>query len=133
MANPLAESALVAARAADNFVPAYYKVCDRQRHLMHQFYREISTLLWNGNPVPGRDCGEFFLKLPATDHIIHTYDAQPVLDRGQILVTVNGTVKYGAHAQAQTKAFAQVFVLSPDVTSIQKGQYFIGSDHFRFT
>ncbi|KAJ3145427.1 NTF2- export protein 2 [Geranomyces michiganensis] len=123
-----AEEIVVTTRAADMFVPSYYKVYDRQRHLLHQFYKDGSAVLWNGSALPGHSCSEFFLKLPATDHHVSSYDAQPVMDRGQILLTVSGNVRYGE--DKESKAFSQVFVLSPDPEQPQK--YFIGSDHFRF-
>ncbi|KAJ3184324.1 NTF2- export protein 2 [Geranomyces variabilis] len=84
-----AEEIVVTTRAADMFVPSYYKVYDRQRHLLHQFYKDGSAVLWNGSALPGHSCSEFFLKLPATDHHVNSYDAQPVMDRGQILLTVS--------------------------------------------
>ncbi|KND01430.1 uncharacterized protein SPPG_03235 [Spizellomyces punctatus DAOM BR117] len=126
-----ANEIVVASRAADNFVPTFYKVYDRQRHLLHQMYKDSSAVLWNGNPLVGQqNASEFFLKLPATDHVVHSYDSQPVMDLGQILVTVTGTVRYGD--DKQSKLFCQIFVLSPDTANPTKGTYFVSSDHFRF-
>ncbi|TPX67771.1 hypothetical protein SpCBS45565_g03589 [Spizellomyces sp. 'palustris'] len=75
-----ANEIVVASRAADNFVPTFYKVYDRQRHLLHQMYKDSSAVLWNGNPLVGQqNASDFFLKLPATDHVVHSYDSQPVM------------------------------------------------------
>ncbi|KAI9017411.1 NTF2- export protein 2 [Gaertneriomyces sp. JEL0708] len=131
MATNPAELIHITTRAADNFIATYYKLYDRQRHLLSQMYKDTSAVLWNGIAMTGLEkLQEFFLKLPATDHQIHSYDGQPVRERGQILVTVTGTVKFGDDKQA--KSFSQNFILSPDSGNSQPGTYFVSSDHFRF-
>ncbi|KAI9098791.1 hypothetical protein DFS34DRAFT_89767 [Phlyctochytrium arcticum] len=145
---------IVTSRAADNFVSTYYNLIDRQRHLLAQVYKPSSAVLWNGTAMTGEQVGAFVLGMPVSDHSIHGYDGQPILDRGQILVTVTGTVKYGtpssttsslssatstsasksssSSSTSSSRNFSQVFVLSPDTESPVKGTYFVSSDHFRF-
>ncbi|KAJ3046373.1 NTF2- export protein 2 [Rhizophlyctis rosea] len=128
----------VTSRAAENFVATYYKMFDRQRHVLPQMYKDTSAIVWNGNALSGvEQYQQFCLKLPVTDHDVQSVDGQPVVPpgttdptRSQILVTVTGNVRYGD--ERDVKPFQQTFVLCPDPDPSRKGTYFVGSDIFRF-
>lgn len=82
--NPRQESKLLieyAARAGEQFVSLYYSAYDSRNRagLIPTLYVPQSTVVWNGNPVPGSNgVADLMNGLPATKHDVQTLDAQPV-------------------------------------------------------
>lgn len=130
------EAIVVADRAADIFVSSFYKVFDRQRHLLPKMYSDWSKLLWNGNAIASDQISNFLLQMPPSNHIIHGYDAQPLVQPARsILVSVSGSVSFGSDDSKSAKnqnLFSQQFILTPDPDPAKNGTYVIGSDTFRF-
>ncbi|KAJ1552770.1 hypothetical protein HK096_010474, partial [Nowakowskiella sp. JEL0078] len=60
------------------------------------------------------------------EHRVTCYDGQPIGVDKNVLVSVHGTVQYGA--TGKWARFSHTFVLSPDHTS---GAYVIGVESFR--
>ncbi|KAL6067338.1 NTF2-related export protein 2 [Balamuthia mandrillaris] len=124
-------------RAGESFIrDYYYNVYDTTRHLLHRFYNDTSTLLWNGTVKKGaHNLSEFFKLLPPSKHTVHSIDCQPVLENAEgptgktILVTTSGVVVYATDAP---RCFSQSFVLCQDPSKGGKS-FFILSDCFRLT
>ncbi|RUS30473.1 hypothetical protein BC938DRAFT_479353 [Jimgerdemannia flammicorona] len=76
---------------------------------------------------------QFSQQLPSTTHDVHTFDCHPLLatintqGSTNILVNVNGTVKYAD--ESQLRIFAQTFILAPDTE--KTGNFYVRSDSFR--
>lgn len=105
-----------AVRTAEEFSNIYYKKMDTDRHTIDKMYHENATMTWNGNPIDGLSNIQKFCieKIPKSSTFVNSLDAQPVHDTavaGQttVLVTVAGTVKYGA---TQPVGFQQNFLIT---------------------
>ncbi|CAO1632877.1 unnamed protein product [Parajaminaea phylloscopi] len=92
-----------AAKAAEQFVSLYYSAYDSKNRvgLVPTLYLPTSTVVWNGNPIPGAaGVAELMGGLPATKHEVQALDAQPmgggtrdgVFAAPSLLVTVTGVV-----------------------------------------
>ncbi|KAI8900305.1 hypothetical protein BC833DRAFT_618608 [Globomyces pollinis-pini] len=118
----------ITGKAADKFISSFYNSYDSKRNLVSSYYAEQSIMLWNGNPFSGsQQINTFILSFPTTEHVILSYDAQPIpqlKDDMDFMLTVYGTVAYG---KSKPKKFSEVFVLTK-----HNSQYLIGSDTFRF-
>ncbi|KAG5898089.1 hypothetical protein JTB14_001793 [Gonioctena quinquepunctata] len=118
-----------ACRVAEEFTKLYYETVDKRRHLMSRLYLDTGLLSWNGNGVTGNEnILKFMIDLPATDHVINTLDAQPILDsavNGQLtfIIQVTGNVKY---QEKGAKTFQQNFIVTA-----QGDKWKIVSDCFR--
>lgn len=106
----------LAMSTAETFSNLYYKKMDSDRHTIEKMYHENATMTWNGNPIDGiGSIQKFWLeKIPKSSTFVQSLDAQPVHDSavgGQttVLVTVAGTVKYGA---SQPVNFQQNFLIT---------------------
>eukprot|EP00741_Cyanophora_paradoxa_P005281 tig00000870_g5120.t1 len=114
-----------------HFIDSYYKILDSDRQNAHQFYKEDSVVVWNGNRNQGglAALSQFFASLPLSRHEALSMDCQPLPDGNQqptgskLLVTVLGTVTY---AEVESHRFSQNFIL------MQENSWFIVSDTFRF-
>jgi hypothetical protein len=72
------------AKGAEYWKDTYYKFFDTSRHALNAFYRDRSTLLWNGQPVSGvAAICEFLLSLPPCRHNITTLDSQAIPTAGE--------------------------------------------------
>lgn len=103
---------------AEEFTKHYFDRIDTRRHTIGKLYLDSANLFWNGNKMTGpAEIQQFFLdKVPTTEHILTSLDAQPVLDSavaGQTTISVQvcGGVKYLNH---QNKPFQQTFLLTAD-------------------
>jgi len=106
----------LACSTAENFSKLFYDKMDNKRHTIAKMYLETATASWNGNKVEGSaDIQKFYLdKLPKTDHMITSLDAQPVLSdfvgsQTTILVSVAGNVSF---QDMKSKPFQQNFLLT---------------------
>jgi len=71
----------IATRAADYFTRLYYAAYDSDTRVVDlpKFYRESSSLLWNGKPIQGLDDLQRFIQnMPPTKHELQSFDCQPV-------------------------------------------------------
>ena len=91
----------LACSTAENFSKLFYDKMDNKRHTIAKMYLETATASWNGNKVDGAvDIQKFYLdKLPKTEHLIMSVDAQPVGSafvgaQTTILVSVAGHVSF---------------------------------------
>ncbi|KAI5121301.1 hypothetical protein M0805_003770 [Coniferiporia weirii] len=146
----------IATRGADQFIHVYYATYDSKNRVesLPKFYRQSSSVVWNGNPVQG-DSGVKGLmeKMPASRHEVQSFDCHPIPNTSppSLLVTVSGTVVHGKTANAphptsskaiddQPRIFAQTFMLAPDTdasvptTDAAKPQvkYYVLTDDLRF-
>ncbi|EJD03827.1 NTF2-like protein [Fomitiporia mediterranea MF3/22] len=147
----------IATRGADQFVYVYYAAYDSKDRIQSvpKFYRQTSSVVWNGNPVQG-DTGvrELMEKIPPSKHEIQSFDCHPIPNTSppSLLVTVSGTVVHGRAAVAlthptasksvddQPRIFAQTFMLVPDSDNAAPGgdasssqvKYYVLSDDMRF-
>ncbi|XP_023014035.1 NTF2-related export protein 1 [Leptinotarsa decemlineata] len=118
-----------ACRVAEEFTKLYYETVDKRRHLISRLYLDTGVLAWNGNGVTGNEnILKFMIDLPATDHVINTLDAQPILDsavNGQLtfMIQVTGSVKY---QEKTPKSFQQNFIVTA-----QGDKWKVVSDCFR--
>ncbi|KAI9189959.1 NTF2- export protein 2 [Blastocladiella emersonii ATCC 22665] len=124
----------MAANAASAFVKSFYPMFDAQRAQLRPLYKESSTIVWNGTSYTGPAFREFYLTLPATEHRVDAFDAQPVLasitpsGTCSFLVTVNGTVTFAS--DKKSRKFSDSFTLSP--VPDQPTVHYISSECFRF-
>eukprot|EP00835_Amoeboradix_gromovi_P003470 NODE_230_length_13723_cov_0.393570.p8 type:complete len:122 gc:universal NODE_230_length_13723_cov_0.393570:13149-13514(+) len=108
-------------RGCDEFIEKYFKTFDTVRHFLINFYANEASLLWNGNCINYESLNSFFAQIPASYHVVDSYDAHPITNE-TFLVHVNGTVQYGE----TQKQFSQTFMLKQDSKTK------IVTDHFRF-
>ena len=108
-------------RGCDEFVEKYFSTFDTVRHFLINFYANEAILLWNGNGINFDSLNAFFAQIPASYHIVESYDTHPV-SSDTFLIHVNGSVQYGE----LLKQFSQTFLLKQDSKTK------IISDHFRF-
>ncbi|XP_006454166.1 hypothetical protein AGABI2DRAFT_147534 [Agaricus bisporus var. bisporus H97] len=143
----------IATRAADHFTRLYYAAYDSDTRLadLPKFYRESSSLLWNGRPSQGPDgLTQLIKNMPSTKHDVQSFDCQPVPGTSppSLLVIVSGNVTYGRgpsgnppNTPAKTveghpRAFSQTFMLVPDSSAVIKpgevAKYYVSTDSLRF-
>ena len=71
----------IATRGADQFVHLYYEAHDSKDRLdlLPKFYRESSSLVWNGNPVQGVEGVHKLLQdMPRSKHEVQSFDCHPI-------------------------------------------------------
>ncbi|KAF5352724.1 hypothetical protein D9756_005878 [Leucocoprinus leucothites] len=143
----------IATRAADHFTRLYYAAYDSDARLadLPKFYRESSSLLWNGKPFQGLDDLQRLIQdMPMTKHEIQSFDCQPVPGTSppSLLVIVSGNVTHGRgpsgnppNTPAKTveghpRVFSQTFMLVPDTSAAIKpgevAKYYVSADSLRF-
>ncbi|CAL8119220.1 unnamed protein product [Orchesella dallaii] len=65
-------------KVAEKFCKAYYETIQKKRHLFSQFYLETSVMIWDGNPVLGRDQIQKFIEhLPSLTFSLNAMDTHP--------------------------------------------------------
>ncbi|KAH8081864.1 hypothetical protein HD553DRAFT_76278 [Filobasidium floriforme] len=90
----------VASIAAINFSRAFYESYDKPADrlpLLAPFYRERSSLVWNGNRAQGIvEIGEALARVPPSKHEIVAVDSTPIAGTSppRLLVTVTGIVRH---------------------------------------
>ena len=71
----------MATRGAEQFINVYYAAYDSNDRVqsLPKFYRNASSVVWNGNPVQG-DSGvtELMEKMPPSKHEVQSYDCHPI-------------------------------------------------------
>lgn len=120
---------------AKQFVDHYYEKLDKSRSTLEKLYHESANLVWNGNPVNGREkILEFFSKnLPISETNLSTLDAQPVSyienveGKRMIFISCVGSIKF---SNQHPKTFTQNFVLIAE-SDTDKIYWKIVSDTFR--
>ncbi|KAG6919028.1 hypothetical protein DXG01_009738 [Tephrocybe rancida] len=144
----------IATRAAENFTRIYYKAYDSNNRLndLPQFYRQSSSLVWNGKPFQGATgIRELLEKMPVTKHDIQSFDCHPIPGTSppSLLVSVSGSVTHGqgpsgnpAHTAPRTpeghpRVFHQTFMLVPDSNTPatkpgELAKYYVSADAIRF-
>jgi len=140
-------------RAAEGFLQIYYECMDgplRDANIV-KLYRDVSTMIWNGEVVTGAEkIKDFLAKMPESKHEIQSWDCHPIpgYNPAPILITVSGTVIHGSvpPKMPQTKKhghlpriFSQTFVLAPEPnppqaegTTSEGDTFYIRSDTMRF-
>ncbi|KAI0783128.1 NTF2-like protein [Abortiporus biennis] len=143
----------IATRAADNFTKVYYTTYDSPTRVddLPHFYRPVSSVTWNGNPVQGADGVRDLIKgMPKTVHEVQDFDCHPIpgSQPPSLLVIVSGNVTHGKgptgnpastpakSIEGQPRVFSQTFMLVPDGTASTKpgevAKYYIHADEMRF-
>ncbi|KXN88873.1 NTF2-related export protein 1, partial [Leucoagaricus sp. SymC.cos] len=143
----------IATRAADHFTRLYYAAYDSDTRLadLPKFYRESSSLLWNGKPFQGLDdLRQLIQNMPMTKHEIQSFDCQPVPGTSppSLLVIVSGNVTHGRgpsgnppntpakNVEGHPRVFSQTFMLVPDTSATIKpgevAKYYVSADSLRF-
>ncbi|KAH7832291.1 putative NTF2-related export protein 1/2 [Monocercomonoides exilis] len=124
----ISESCEIAKQFVTQF---FYPSMDRDRLQLNTTFREISQVVWNGNPYPNPEVQriqDFFIALPPSKHVIHSIDSQPIFIHGfdfqSMLVSVSGTVQF---SDDPVKAFHTTFILSKDPDR----NYYVLSEVFR--
>lgn len=121
-----------ACNTAEEFTKLYYKNMDKSRHVISKLYMDTGVLVWNGNGTTGDErIQKFILELPASEHVLNTLDAQPIVDSSissqqTLLIQVSGTVRYTDYQDKQEKSFQQTFMITA-----QGDKWKIVSDCFR--
>lgn len=129
-----------ACNTAEEFTKLYYKNMDKSRHVISKLYMDTGVLVWNGNGMTGDDrIQKFILELPASEHVLNTLDAQPIVDSSissqqTLLIQVSGTVRFTDYQVSGTfkytdkleKSFQQTFMITA-----QGDKWKIVSDCFR--
>jgi len=121
----------LACNTAEHFSKLFYDKMDNRRHTLAKMYLETATASWNGNKVVGNtDIQKFYQdKLPKTDHMLTSLDAQPVASafvgsQTTILVSVAGNVSFQC---MKHKPFQQTFLLTA------RGDHWkVATDTFRY-
>lgn len=115
-----------AASVAHDFIKHYYENRDK-RKAMKGLYMSNGILVFNGNNVSGdTEIADFLQKLPPTEHLITTLDAQPIIESNAgktNLIQTSGTVKIDSQ---KSRAFQQSFL----ITAVES-KWKIVSDTFR--
>ncbi|KAF9015715.1 hypothetical protein BDQ17DRAFT_1341519 [Cyathus striatus] len=144
----------IATRAADHFTRIYYTTYDSDTRLsdLPQFYRQNSSLTWNGKPFQGADgLRQLIEKMPVTKHDVQSFDCHPIpgTQPPSLLITVSGSVTHGrgpagnppnTHSRAidgHPRVFSQTFILVPDPAAPptkpgEVAKYYVGADALRF-
>lgn len=66
----------------ETFVTAYYSAWDNDRATLGELYRPTSRIVWNGNPISGRDeMASLVEKMPASKH-----DVRKCLERKGLML-----------------------------------------------
>lgn len=101
-----------AASVAHEFTKHYYEHRDK-RKAMKGFYMSNGLLVFNGNNISGdTEVADFLQKLPPTEHMIVTLDAQPIIESNAgktNIIQTSGTVKIDSQ---KSKAFQQSFLIT---------------------
>uniref|UniRef100_A0A6U4VY36 NTF2-related export protein n=1 Tax=Hemiselmis andersenii TaxID=464988 RepID=A0A6U4VY36_HEMAN len=135
----MTDTVSITTEGGEQFQKHFYEYLDSDRKNLQHLYHEESKVVWNGQPLKGKDAVTRFLaELPTSKHEVQSLDCQPVATGGDgsdpmILVTVMGVVLFGdklAKPAPETKPFAQTFVLGKDPVN---NAYFICADNYRFT
>ncbi|KAF8910091.1 hypothetical protein CPB84DRAFT_1842747 [Gymnopilus junonius] len=144
----------IATRAADHFTRIYYTAYDSDTRLadLPQFYRQTSSLTWNGKPFQGVDgLKELVARMPPTQHEVQSFDCHPIpgAQPPSLLITVSGNVTHGKgpsgnppdtpvrSIEGHPRVFAQTFILVPDPLAPptkpgEVAKYYVGADALRF-
>ncbi|KAI9295735.1 NTF2-like protein [Neoconidiobolus thromboides FSU 785] len=119
---------------AEKFVASYYDILDNKRLSWNVFYKENSTMVFNGNLIKGLDSiNTFQPRVPTSRTTVSTVNSHPLPFSTYlngpccIQVFVSGTISFGGEKKAYP--FSQIFLLSPDPQ--QANAYFIANDTFR--
>ncbi|KAL1740548.1 hypothetical protein HDZ31DRAFT_46769 [Schizophyllum fasciatum] len=154
-AGPFSRSDIeIANRAADGFVRVYYAAYDSDTRAtdVPKFYRQDSTLTWNGTALQGAEGMHQLLQgMPPTVHEMQSFDCHPVPGTSppQLLITVSGNVTHGAgptgnpkgsnpkDPEGHPRVFCQTFMLVVDPTAPpskpgEMAKYYVCADSFRF-
>ena len=78
---PSSRSIEIANRAADGFVRVYYSAYDSDTRAtdVPKFYRQDSTLTWNGTALQGAEGMHQLLQgMPPTQHEMQSFDCHPI-------------------------------------------------------
>lgn len=97
------------------FAELFYDKLDKNRTVMNGLFMEEAKLVWNGNPVEGKQrIVDFYASLPTSETMLQSVDAQAVLDlpalQGQPTINVicAGRMKLGS----KSKFFSESFTLT---------------------
>eukprot|EP01080_Neovahlkampfia_damariscottae_P003836 gene3836-6996_t len=89
---------------AESFIQSYYTAVDKNRDKAKFYFKDSSSIRWNGYVFNGKEIEGYFTQIPGTSHEITSIDAQCLLlpknnstTAQNILVTTNGYVEYGVN------------------------------------
>eukprot|EP00698_Gefionella_okellyi_P016097 TRINITY_DN4582_c0_g1_i1.p1 TRINITY_DN4582_c0_g1~~TRINITY_DN4582_c0_g1_i1.p1 ORF type:complete len:140 (-),score=8.22 TRINITY_DN4582_c0_g1_i1:48-467(-) len=130
-----------ATRGGEIFVQKFYETYDTARHDLFHFYKESSSVIWNGTCVRGvAALKESFTHLPPTKHTITSFDCQAIAAPsmpstaaasayGSIIIQVHGTVQFSDSRQPRT--FSQTFVVAQDPAT-GGAHFYVAFDTLRY-
>ena len=81
----MADTVSVVAEGGDQFAKMFYSSLDTSRQDLKHLYHDESKVVWNGQPLLGREKVSAFLnELPPSRHELSSLDCQPVAVPGNI-------------------------------------------------
>lgn len=126
MNTDLAKKANEANQTATEFSKLFYDHLDKKRHQLSRLYLDSAVATFDGNGTSGKEAiQKFYESLPASETVIASLDAQPMIDdatSNTILLMTSGITRLGN----KQKSFQQTFVITA-----QGDKWKIVSDCFR--
>ena len=75
----MADTVSVVAEGGDQFAKMFYSSLDTNRQDLKHLYHDESKVVWNGQPLLGREkVSAFLIELPPSRHELSSLDCQPV-------------------------------------------------------
>ena len=84
----------IATRGAEQFINVYYEIYDSKERdqRLPNFYRQSSTVVWNGNPKQGANgVKELVEKMPSSKHEIQSFDCHPIPSKSTSIACVGSS------------------------------------------
>jgi hypothetical protein len=83
----MSDTVAVVAEGGDQFAKMFYSSLDTSRQDLKHLYHDESKVVWNGQPLLGREKVSAFLsELPPSRHDLSSLDCQPVAVPGIIII-----------------------------------------------
>ena len=80
----MSDTVAVVAEGGDQFAKMFYSSLDTSRQDLKHLYHDESKVVWNGQPLLGREKVSAFLnELPPSRHELSSLDCQPVAVPGK--------------------------------------------------
>jgi hypothetical protein len=80
----MADTVSVVAEGGAKFADTFYSSLDTNRQVLKHLYHDESKVVWNGNPLLGREkVSAFLTDLPPSRHDLSSLDFQPVTIPGE--------------------------------------------------
>jgi hypothetical protein len=116
----------------ESFYRQFFRALDAFRQNLGNFILSDAAIVWNGNPIGGRDAFlAMYSSMPETQHDVSEFNVHPAPNSNDnmmnMVLTASGKVKFGDERGKNIYGFSSTFVLKRDlhanVTAIQSMSY----------